>query len=74
MVYRIYHHDPTTLSLEEWSQLHGILPNKWNGHRSSEKLPLRPSDLTYRNFFFYGFVREKFNGPPLPTTLQILKV
>jgi hypothetical protein len=52
----------------------GLLPNKWNGHRGSAKLPLRPSDLRYRNFFFYGFVRDKVCLLPLPMTSETLKV
>ena len=74
MTYQISKRDPTTLRHEEWSQVDGLLPNKWIGHRGSTKLPLRPSDLRYRNFFFYGFFRDKGHVSLLPMTSETLKV
>ena len=52
------------------------LPQRWIGRTGKEddalmRWPPQSPDLTPRNFFFWGFMKDNVSVPPIPANLQI---
>ncbi|GBL80599.1 hypothetical protein AVEN_225281-1 [Araneus ventricosus] len=54
------------------------LPHRWIGRTGLDDVPLLPwtprsPDLTPRDFFLWGYVKDKLYATPRPTTLQVCR-
>src|SRR5215470_12641844 len=64
------------LDVRQW--LNDVLPHRWIGRGAHEDLifcpwPARSPDLTPRDYFLWGYVKDKVFVPPLPASIPDLK-